>query len=346
MRDLVSCSWRASMSLNQMVLAGFPLRFCFWHPLRFFLSHGLSRVSSSFCCSNAELVESINLDDPFFSLQSADRRATVRTTNFVEPCSFQQKKKLRIVSLPSPSHTSCGVFSCLSGRALDLRVHLRLVPSFFTSLKLGLPVSQRCSLRGKKTISKTRDRKQQWCCFPLQTLFWLIRREPAESQLVMSSLSGSIHPKMHVLVHQWIRRYSSSFPHYYHVIWEQNNTVAFIKAFEFHKRIHQQSGISQIHNGSPCYLFTNIPNPAKCTSTSLHKRLWPKPFILSHYEGSLLKHQSGHQHHHDQHHYIIVIIVIVIHFIRTVLFISTIIITAMVMVILSFRFPFSLSVSF
>ena len=27
-----------------------------------------------------------------FSLQSADRRATARTTNFVEPCSFQQKK--------------------------------------------------------------------------------------------------------------------------------------------------------------------------------------------------------------------------------------------------------------
>ena len=51
---------------------------------------------------------------------------------------------LRIVSLPSPSHTSCGVFSCLSGRALDLRVDLRLLaPSFFTSLKLGLPVSQR-----------------------------------------------------------------------------------------------------------------------------------------------------------------------------------------------------------
>ena len=40
------------------------------------------------------------------------------------------------------SHTSCRVFSCLSGRALDLRVDLRLVaPSFFTSLKLGLPVS-------------------------------------------------------------------------------------------------------------------------------------------------------------------------------------------------------------
>ena len=26
-------SWRASMSLDQMVLAGFPLRFCFRHPL-------------------------------------------------------------------------------------------------------------------------------------------------------------------------------------------------------------------------------------------------------------------------------------------------------------------------
>ena len=49
---------------------------------------------------------------------------------------------LRIVSLPPPSHKSCGVFSCLSGRALDLRVDLRLAaPSFFTSLKLGLPVS-------------------------------------------------------------------------------------------------------------------------------------------------------------------------------------------------------------
>ena len=36
-------------------------------------------------------------------------------------------------------HTSCGVFSCLSGR-VDLRL---LALSFFTSLKLGLPVSQR-----------------------------------------------------------------------------------------------------------------------------------------------------------------------------------------------------------
>ena len=30
--------------------------------------------------------------DDSFSLRLADRRATARTTNFVEPCSFQQKK--------------------------------------------------------------------------------------------------------------------------------------------------------------------------------------------------------------------------------------------------------------
>ena len=41
---------------------------------------------------HAELVESIIILDDSFSLCLADRRATARTTNFVEPCSFQQKK--------------------------------------------------------------------------------------------------------------------------------------------------------------------------------------------------------------------------------------------------------------
>ena len=38
-----------------------------------------------------------------FSLQSADRRATARTTNFVEPCSFQQKKE----ALAAAPHAQC-----------------------------------------------------------------------------------------------------------------------------------------------------------------------------------------------------------------------------------------------
>ena len=67
---------------------------------------------------------------------------------------------LRIVSLPPPSHTSCGVFSCLSGRALDLRVDLRLLaPSFFTSLKLGLPVSQR-------SAAACEEKKPWGACLP------------------------------------------------------------------------------------------------------------------------------------------------------------------------------------
>ena len=35
-----------------------------------------------------------------FSLPPADRRATARTRNFVEPCSFQQKKKALKSSKP------------------------------------------------------------------------------------------------------------------------------------------------------------------------------------------------------------------------------------------------------
>ena len=88
--------WRATMSLDQMVLAGFPLRCCFRHPLwgcllsfpRFvpcFFKFLLFDNMQSF------LNPKIIFDDSF-SLRLADRRATARTTNFVEPCSFQQKK--------------------------------------------------------------------------------------------------------------------------------------------------------------------------------------------------------------------------------------------------------------
>ena len=57
----------------------FSLRFCFRHPLWDCL---LPFPRFSFYCWNAELVESIIIpDDPF-----SDRRATVQTTHFVEPC--------------------------------------------------------------------------------------------------------------------------------------------------------------------------------------------------------------------------------------------------------------------
>ena len=53
-------------------------------------------------------------------------------------------------------------FSCLSGRALDLRVDLCLVAlSIFTSLNLGLPVSQRsaAACEEKKTVRTVPDQK-------------------------------------------------------------------------------------------------------------------------------------------------------------------------------------------
>ena len=62
-----------------------------------------------------------------FSLQSADRRATARTTNFVEPCSFQQKK-----NHPRPllRHVSLRTFSHMRRRALSSLLWSRLKPDW------------------------------------------------------------------------------------------------------------------------------------------------------------------------------------------------------------------------
>ena len=57
-----------------------------------------------------------------FSLPPADRRATARTTNFVEPCSFQQKKRR--------SANDLAVFTGMSPERLCLGCRLRVVEPF------------------------------------------------------------------------------------------------------------------------------------------------------------------------------------------------------------------------
>ena len=85
--------------LCPLIRCRFSLCCCFRHPLwgcllsfpRFvpcFLKFLLFENMQSL------LIPIIILDD-FFSLRLADRRATARTTNFVERCSFQQKKKIQ-----------------------------------------------------------------------------------------------------------------------------------------------------------------------------------------------------------------------------------------------------------